>query len=129
MQTFVQELTNLPNEPQALIVKFSLTDINIRRDYEKLTMCQIGAAEAVDLTHYFYLGPYPVPGFGSTVEVIVPWDKQGEPILAIAATLSEPCSQMEGYSFGPSNSVSMPSGQQHNPYAYASFQVVGFMYK
>ena len=42
---------------RALIVKFGLTDINVRGYYSCLRIYQKGSTEKVDLTDYFYVGP------------------------------------------------------------------------
>ena len=63
-QTCKEVVVNLPPNMRALIVKFGLTDINVRSQYNYLKIYQKGAKTKIDLTEYFYLGPEPIPAFG-----------------------------------------------------------------
>ena len=64
-QKCLEYVNNLPRDMRALIVKFGLTDINVRSYYSYLRIYQKGSTEKIDLTDYFYLGPQPIPPFGS----------------------------------------------------------------
>lgn len=52
----VENVEDLPHNTRALIVKFSLTDINLRRHYTSLTIQQGKSSNVVDLTNYFMVG-------------------------------------------------------------------------
>ena len=64
-QKCLEYVNDLPRDMRALIVKFGLTDINVRSYYSYLRIYQKGSTEKIDLTDYFYLGPQPIPPFGS----------------------------------------------------------------
>eukprot|EP00352_Strombidinopsis_acuminata_P006163 CAMPEP_0176369792 /NCGR_PEP_ID=MMETSP0126-20121128/23542_1 /TAXON_ID=141414 ORGANISM="Strombidinopsis acuminatum, Strain SPMC142" /NCGR_SAMPLE_ID=MMETSP0126 /ASSEMBLY_ACC=CAM_ASM_000229 /LENGTH=125 /DNA_ID=CAMNT_0017728583 /DNA_START=669 /DNA_END=1046 /DNA_ORIENTATION=- len=49
----VENVENLPHNTRALIVKFALTDINLRRQYTSITIQQGKSSNVIDLTNYF----------------------------------------------------------------------------
>ena len=78
MLGFEQSLTQdiqVPEGVRALIVRFALTDINVRRLFWTMSLYQVGVSKsaAVDLSSLFYIGPSPVPSFGTATEIIMPW--------------------------------------------------------
>ena len=105
-----EELNDLPNGVKALILKFALSDINVRRLYHSMVIAQEESATLVDLSNYFYVGMHPVPPFGMTTEIILPWEDKKPHNLLLSITL---------------NNYHMP----FNPYAYASISVAGFIYE
>lgn len=84
--------------------------MNIRRHYSALHVYQKDAKDPskfVDLTHHFYIGPFPIPSFGSSVEVLLPWSQELPDQLSVTFTLMD----------------------QHklHPFEYASLSVVGYL--
>ena len=111
---------NLPPNMRAIILKFGLTDINVRSNYNFLKVYQKGCKEneQVDLTNYFYIGAQQLPPFGQVTELIMPWDDDKEQVLCVDFEVS----QAHGYA--------MQSGAKFdNPYEYATFAIAGYQYK
>jgi len=74
-QCIIAMAKELPPQVTSLTIKFSLSNVNIRRRYSRLAVNQGGApGESTELTDYFMLGPNPVPVFGLSTEVTIPWN-------------------------------------------------------
>ena len=73
----------LPENTRSIILKFGLTDMNMRREYAALCAYQLGSSTKVDLTNYFFVGPMILPPFGQTTEVMLPWDPAMESKIVI----------------------------------------------
>jgi len=71
-----EAVTGLPANTRAIILRFGLTDVNLRRDYASLLVYQAGSPAKVDLTNFFFVGPAPVPSFGQSSEILMPWDEK-----------------------------------------------------
>jgi len=63
-QSLSEDVAGLPANTRAIIVRFGLTDLNIRREYGSLHVYQAGSPTKVDLTNFFFVGPQPLPPFG-----------------------------------------------------------------
>ena len=109
-QTLSQPVAGLPPFTRALILRFGLTDLNVRREYGSLVLYQAGSKARIDLTNFFIVGHAPLPPFGQSSEIIMPWDENLDQTLVVEFQISP----------------SMPTPQpydpyynaQHNPYAY-----------
>jgi len=88
-QTIASEVEGLPNRIGAVIVKFSLTNINIRRLYASLHLSQSGSSNKVNLTDYFFVGPELSPPIGQSTEIIFPWDRDLPHKLELEVTLAQ----------------------------------------
>lgn len=73
----------LPPNTRTVILRFGLTDMNVRRDYSKLTVYQMGSPAKIDLTNHFFAGPHQLPTFGSVIEVVMPWEMNLEAKLVV----------------------------------------------
>ena len=78
-----ENVVGLPENTRSVIIKFGLTDMNVRRDYASLVMYQVGSSSKLDLTNYFFVGPERMPVFGQTTEIMMPWDMSCEQKLCI----------------------------------------------
>ena len=65
---------SLPDNTQALIIKYQLSDINVRKHFSQLLLKQESSNNIIDLSSYFILGPQIIPSFGMSTELIIPWD-------------------------------------------------------
>ena len=119
----------LPPNTRNIILKWGLTDLNLRRDYASLHVYQAGSQGKIDLTNFFFVGPCNLPTFGQMTELIMPWDTTLESKLIVefqcAQQQHQPPPQMYGM---PPGYYSQMSGQE-NPYAYAVFSICGFQFK
>ena len=67
------------HDVRAVTIKFSVSDMNIRRRYSRFEINQLGAKDhACDLLDYFSVGPQPLPVFGMATEVTIPWSDEFE---------------------------------------------------
>jgi len=82
----LDHIDDLPHNTRALIVKFSLTDINLRRQYSSITIQQGKSQNVIDLTNYFMVGQQ-CPSFGSAIEVIMPWDSKLAPEFVLTYSI------------------------------------------
>lgn len=73
----------MPANTRALILRFSLTDINLRRDYASLVVYQAGSLARIDLTNFFFVGHGPMPPFGTSSEILMPWDEKLEAKIVV----------------------------------------------
>jgi len=117
----------LPANTRNILLKWGLTDLNIRRDYASLHVYQAGSQAKIDLTNYFFVGPNRLPPFGQMTEMIMPWDQNLEAKLIVEFQ----CAQMQhqpayGYHGGAGGYQSAHMASQENPYAYAVFSICGF---
>jgi hypothetical protein len=71
------------------VVKFGLTDLNVRREYDWISLSQFTSDQSIDLTDHFTVGDNQMPKFGKTVDVIMPWDPKLPQRLILEFTLSE----------------------------------------
>ena len=92
-QQLSEEVVGLPPRTRNIILKWGLTDLNLRRDYASLYVYQAGAQGKIDLTNYFFVGPNRLPPFGQMTEVIMPWDEDLESKLVVEFQ----CAQMQQY--------------------------------
>ena len=140
-QQMIQEsVVGLPANTRAVILNFSLTDLNLRRAYGSLVVYQAGSPAKVDLTNFFFVGPLPLPPFGLGTEVILPWDDKLDAKLVVefhcAATHQipppNPYSGLGGYGgYGGYGGPGMPPpiSASQSPYAYACISISGFQFK
>ena len=56
-QLLSEDVIGLPANTRSIILKFGLTDMNVRRDYASLCAYQLGSPKKVELTNYFFVGP------------------------------------------------------------------------
>lgn len=122
----------MPHGVKGLIVRFALTDINVRRLYARLALRQDGTSNesAIDLTGFFWIGPNGVPSFGSATEVILPWSADLNQQLKVDITLPPTPGLPAAYSpdqFPPPKFVSPMQGYL-NAISYGVFQITGFIY-
>jgi hypothetical protein len=82
-QKLESEVKDLPLHAKAVIVRFGITDINIRKQYSSLVVQQSGANSSINLTNYFFAGQGMQPILGMTTEVIMPWDANLPQTLAV----------------------------------------------
>ena len=80
----------LPANTRVIILRFGLTDLNVRRDYLTLSVGQAGSPTKVDLTNHFYVGPQPLPPFGQSTEIIMPWDSNLDAKLVVEFQVAQP---------------------------------------
>jgi hypothetical protein len=69
-----ENIKGVPLGASAIIVNFLLTDLNLRRDYAHMFIYQEGNDQnKTNLTNKFMVGPHPLPPFGMSTEVTLPW--------------------------------------------------------
>lgn len=78
-----ESVVGLPPNTRSVILRFGLTDMNVRRDYSSLCVSQEGSPKKINLTNHFFVGPEPLPAFGQMIEIIMPWDMNLEAKLVV----------------------------------------------
>ena len=121
----------MPQGAKGLIVRFALTDVNVRRLYRQIVLAQSGVSNEsqVDVSNFFYIGPHPLPSFGIASEVLVPWNTQLNQEMTVTLTLPV---QPKAKGWFTKEALQLVKTYEHDDYlnsiAYASIQIVGFIY-
>ena len=129
-QSFTQDIA-VPEGVKALIVRFALTDINVRRLFWTLTLQQVGVSKsaAVDLTSFFWVGPHPLPSFGTATEIILPWDGKLAKQLKLDMTLPmTPGLPQQHSPWQPMPMMPNPYQEFLNAISYATIHITGLLY-
>jgi hypothetical protein len=119
---------------KGLIIRFALTDINVRRLYVRLAITQAGRSNecVVDLTSFFWIGPTGVPSFGTASEIILPWDGGLHSQLKLDFTLpqtpGQPAQHIPEHNPWFAPRPVNPMQDYLNQISYAVFQITGFIY-
>ena len=83
-----EDVVGLAENTRTVILRFGLTDMNVRRDYASLCVSQQGSPTKIDLTNHFFVGPEPLPAFGQMTEIVMPWDMNLEAKLVVEFTVA-----------------------------------------
>ena len=71
---FSEALHGLNDRTQGLIVRFTLTDLNVRKLVHSIQLKQGTTNEGIELSSLFIPSKALIPSFGLATEVILPWD-------------------------------------------------------
>ena len=117
-QTVSESVQGLPPNTRALILRFGLTDLNVRREYGSLVVYQAGSQARIDLTNFFIVGHAPLPAFGQSSEIIMPWDEDLDQTLIVEFQISPTMPTPPQPSYDPYYNAPNPYNpyQQHGPY-------------
>jgi hypothetical protein len=90
----------------------------------------VSKSAAVDLSSFFFIGPSPVPSFGTATEFMLPWDGKLSQQLRLDMALPISPGLPQQYSPYQSMPMMLPNPYQEylNAISYATIQVAGFLY-
>lgn len=84
----------------------------------------------VDISNFFYIGPYPLPSFGIASEIMMPWNSQLNQEITVTVTMPPQPKPASGWF--TKEALELVKIYEHDDYlnsiAYASIQIVGFIY-
>ncbi len=71
-------MSGLDEKTFGLILRFTLTDLNVRRLYHSILVKQGTINEGVDISSMYNVYTTNLPSFGLSSELILPWDMKDE---------------------------------------------------
>ncbi|CDW81997.1 e3 ubiquitin-protein ligase nrdp1-like [Stylonychia lemnae] len=109
-----QDIRMIPKDTQALILRYTLTDLNVRRLIRSFQISQQDDNNVIELGNYFTIGTQSIPQIGMSTEILMPWDMSKSQTLKASITLH----------FHQNPNIFIP-----NVYQYASIVLAGVQKK